>query len=55
MSIKSKGDRIMIDRLTEKDFEGAPITEEADGVYKFISVNETMYFLNVETGEITKD
>jgi hypothetical protein len=44
----------MIDQLTEKDFQGAPITEESDGIYKFITVNGIMYFLNVETGEITE-
>ena len=43
-----------IGELTEKDFEGAPLTVEAEGVFQFIVVDGKYYFRNVDTGEITQ-
>ena len=50
---KQRG-KTKIEKLTEKDFEGAPTTVESDGFYRFIIVNGEAYFLNVDTGEITQ-
>lgn len=38
--------------LEEKDFEGAPVTEEPDGDYQVIEINGTNYYRNVETGNV---
>lgn len=40
---------------TEKDFEGAPLTVEPDGTYQFIVLDGTIWYRNIETGEITSD
>lgn len=42
-----------LNNLTEKDFEDAPYTEEPDGSYQFIVIDDIMYFRNMETGEIS--
>lgn len=42
-------------KITEKDFEGAPETEEPDGVYQFFILNDKIYYRNKETGKITSE
>lgn len=39
-------------KLTERDFENTPKTQEADGVYQFLLLDGKMFYRNIETGEI---
>lgn len=47
-----KSEKEIAESLTEKDFRGAPITEEHDGDYQMIEIYGTTYYRNVETGEV---
>lgn len=41
-------------RPTEKDFEGAPVTDEPNGTFQVVELNGKNWYRNIDTGEIEK-